>query len=103
MEKTYVCLSMGYMEEPVMMRDSGGFRYLDAKDLNVSSKLKEELQDWNDQYQNTLDHDDPMGSGFSEPQLEKAHVERGAELAKRLQEELGDGCLVDYKPIAPEK
>lgn len=103
MKKTYVRLSVGYMEEPVMMRDSDGFRYLEVDDLDVSSQLKEEIQNWNDQYQNTLDHDDPMSSGFSEFQLEKAHVERGAELAKRLQEEFGDGYLVDYKPIASEK
>jgi hypothetical protein len=86
------------MEEPIMIKDSDIFHHYAVQDLPISDELKSALNSWDEEYQSTFDSAYPPDSGFASIDLERAHVERGRELAERLQAELGDGYLVEYKP-----
>ncbi|MCO6181126.1 hypothetical protein [Ciceribacter sp. RN22] len=83
--------SLGYVPQKV----SGP---VDISNLPISASLREAIAGWDQQYQNTFNRPYPPDSGFSSPDLKVAHVKQGTELARRLQEELGEGYSVEYKP-----
>lgn len=87
-----------YLADPIFCPDSQYMGHVDVNDLPISHDLKEKIQEWNDEYQATFDTDYPPDSAFKSPQLETAHIEKGSELVKRLQMELGDRYIVEYKP-----
>ena len=89
-----------YMAEPVFCGDVDRMGHIDTDDLPVSDDLKKDLHAWNDEYQSTFDDSYPPDSGFSLPELELAHVIKGAELAERLQVEMGADYDVAYLPLA---
>jgi hypothetical protein len=62
--------------------------------------LKEAIQSWDDEYQSTLDSHYPPDSAFESLDAEAAHTRKGAELAERLQAELGEAYSVKYWPRA---
>lgn len=86
-----------YMEEPIMVKDDDIFHHKVIEDLSISDELKNKLRAWDDEYQNTLDLGYPPDSSFPTTELAVQHAQRGRELAERLQEELGDDYLVEYK------
>lgn len=85
------------MEEPIMIKDGDIFRHCDIQKLNCSDALKREIQTWDDEYQDTFNSEYPPDSCFDTLDAEKAHTERGAIIAERLQGELGDAYLVEYR------
>lgn len=87
-----------YMEEAIMVKGDDIFRHQDIDDLPVSAELKSKLRDWDDEYQNTLDQNDPLGSGFPSSKDEHLHNQTGAELSQLLQAELGAAYNVKYRP-----
>lgn len=95
---TTLRLAKEYLAGPVFCPDSEKMGHIDVEDLPVSEQLKRAIQAWDSQYQSTFDDEYPPDSGFISPELEAAHERQGAELAERLQEELGDGYSVEYKP-----
>jgi hypothetical protein len=62
---------------------------VDPESLPISGELKQELGDWAAVYDSTLKQTDPANSGFETLAEDDAFDERGANLAKRLQVELG--------------
>ncbi len=86
----------GYMEEPIMIKGTDIFYHCDVKELPISDDLKEAIQAWDDEYQGTLDSHYPPDSAFKSPEAKTAHTRKGAELAERLQAELGEAYNVKY-------
>ena len=86
-----------YMEEPIMVHDGDILRHCDIDDLAISDGLKSKLQAWDDEYQDTFDQNDPLGSDFPSNESAALHAKKGAELAQLLQGELGDEYAVEYK------
>ena len=80
-----------------LLPEGPAVRFIHPNDLPISVELKVFLQLWDETYQITFDHTNPSNSGFASPVLEAMHHERGKELAARLQQELGDDYLVEYK------
>ena len=79
---------------PLWRRGDGGTTNVDPATLPISAGLAAELLAWADDYDDTLDRDDPVSSGFADPAGEEAFNARGRELARRLAGELGRA--VDY-------
>lgn len=72
--------------------------HIDVEVLPISEELKCAIRLWDEEYQATFNTDYPPDSGFSSTASEQAHQIRGKELARRLQNELGDKYFVDFKP-----
>lgn len=97
MAKIPLRLWAAYMEEPIMVKETDIFSHCDVQTLPISDDLKEAIQAWDDEYQSTFDSAYPPDSGFSSPYAQAAHTRQGAELAERLQMELGDAYSVEYR------
>lgn len=91
-------LSPEYLASPIFCPDVDHMGHIDEKELPISEALKADLLNWDVEYQDTFDASYPPDSGFQTPELAEAHQKKGAELARRLQAELGEGFLVEYKP-----
>ncbi|CAM3657288.1 hypothetical protein KIPE111705_19195 [Kibdelosporangium persicum] len=85
----------GYQCSPLWLTGSNGGGNLSVYELPISDTLAGELWEWAGIYDGTLDRD-PRSSGFSTEEAGRRFVERGAELAKKLAAELGDGYVVSY-------
>ncbi|WP_213010004.1 hypothetical protein [Paractinoplanes toevensis] len=79
---------------PLWLRGGAGPTNIDPATLPISAALAEELLAWADEYDDTLDRDDPLASGFADRDAELAFYAHGRELAHRLAGELGE--TVDY-------
>ena len=69
---------------------------VDPDSLPISAELVTELNGWADDFDATLNADDPAASGFADAAAEGEFAERGMRLARRLGEELGEGYSVEY-------
>ncbi|GAB2612179.1 hypothetical protein Aab01nite_67810 [Paractinoplanes abujensis] len=78
-----------YESYPLWRRDADQVSNLDPGLLPISPELAAALMSWADEYDRTLDRDDPVASGFAEPAAEVAFAARGETLARRLVSELG--------------
>jgi len=86
-----------YLAGPVFCPDPEKMGHVDLKDLPISENLRVSIVNWNHEYQDTFNSEYPPDSGFATPESEHLHDKKGAVLAKRLQAELGDAYLVEYK------
>jgi hypothetical protein len=78
----------------------GGEEYnVDPEKLPISKALADELNAWGDEYDATLNLDDPASSGFPDDAAENAFAERGVDLARRLAAEVADRFRVEYHDI----
>ncbi|MBB4017447.1 MULTISPECIES: hypothetical protein [Chelatococcus] len=93
-----VRLANEYLAGPVFCPDSEKMGHIDVDDLPISEELKRAILAWDDEYQATFNSEYPPDSGFKSSDLEAVHIIKGAELAKRLQKELGNNYTVEYKP-----
>lgn len=76
----------------------GGSPYaLSEISLQLSQPLLSAIKSWAEEYDNTLDQDDPLSSGFATPEQEDDFVRRGVSLARRIYSELGDQATIEYK------
>jgi hypothetical protein len=85
-----------YDSYPLWRRDEDGTANLDPSYLRVSQELADELMRWADDYDRTLNREDPISSGFPDAAVESEFVERGRRLAGRLAAEVGDRYVVEY-------
>lgn len=70
---------------------------VDPNVLPISDELKQQLFDWSNEYDGTMNHSDPASSGFKSREVEMAFKERGVKLAHQLQKELGPNYKVLIK------
>jgi hypothetical protein len=78
-----------YDSYPLWRRDEDGT-------ANRSQELADELMRWADDYDRTLNREDPVSSGFPDAAVESEFVERGRRLAGRLAAEVGGRYVVEY-------
>ena len=77
------------------------FDFIDLIDLPISKDLYKAIREWSSRYTITLDRNYPLAPKFSNPDEEKAFIEDGYVLEKRLQDELGNNYKVTYFPRLP--
>ncbi len=90
-------LQTAFYEEPIIVDNGSDFTYVEVADLDISDELVKEIQVWDKEYQGTFNAEYPPDSCFDTPQLRLRHEQKGLELAKKLQNELGDSYVVEYK------
>jgi hypothetical protein len=73
-----------------------GTRNVDPADLPLDPELRQELLDWADAYDATLDPDYPPDSGFPSPEAEVEFDRQGRDLWRRLVEQLRGAATVSY-------
>ena len=86
-----------YLAGPIFCPDLGNMGHIEVNDLPISNQLKFEIIEWDKNYQATFNSDYPPDSGFGSHEAELLHVAEGRKLAKRLQEELGSGYIIEYR------
>lgn len=91
-------LASEYLAGPIFCPEPDSMGHIDVDDLPLSQELKAEITAWDSEYQATFNGDYPPDSGFGSPEVELRHIAEGEELAKKLQEELGGGYMVEYCP-----
>lgn len=69
---------------------------IDPKEIGLSRELCDQLQGWADEYDATLNRDDPVASGFSSAGAQRDFVQKGRELAGLVAGELGEAASVRY-------
>ncbi|APU16529.1 MULTISPECIES: hypothetical protein [Actinoalloteichus] len=68
-----------------------------ASYLGLSKATATDLEDWDQEYQRTLDHTYPPDSRFPSPEAKRAWIERGKELAARIKQDSSIVASVDYQ------
>ena len=89
-------LMADYQCFPLWEYEEDGARDVDPESLPISPALKKDLIDWAERLDSSLDWSDPGGTVWP-PGFWTGFNERGAELAKRLQEELGPDVQVEAR------
>ncbi|WP_203787500.1 hypothetical protein [Paractinoplanes rishiriensis] len=85
-----------YESFPLWRRATQGTSNIDPALLPITTELAGSLLRWADDYDLTLNRDDPLASGFPGPESESDFYARGEALARRLARELGDAFVVTY-------
>jgi hypothetical protein len=91
-------LAREYMAWPIFCPEQDKMGHVDVDELPLPQKLKAEITAWDGVYQATFNGDYPPDSGFGSPEAERQHIAEGKLLAKKMQEELGKGYVVEYCP-----
>ncbi len=92
-----VTLMADYYSSPLWWRgDLAGNIALD--ELPLTEATRSRLQAWADQYDVTLNREDPASSGFPSQDEADAFVAQGYELLRDLRRELGPDYEVVYRP-----
>ncbi len=90
-----VRLSAEYNCHPLWIVETDGLDNVRPKELGLSEELCRAIERWDEAYQRTFVPDDPVSSDFATAAEERAFEEEGVLLRARLQEELGDGSVVE--------
>lgn len=85
-----------YESFPLWQNNSAGPGNVDPASLPISPELAQELLDWADIYDRTLNRSDPLASGFPNPAAEDDFYALGESLARRIAVELGPQYSVEY-------
>ena len=97
--RTWIQLRVRHECPPVVWWPGGEFKSVDASALPISNRLRSDVERWSDDY-GTLSRPDNPGPGHFETVADAvAFAARGRDLQVRLQEELGDGWVVEYQPV----
>lgn len=96
------------MRKIKLMTDYGCFPLWDASGvtcgnidpgyLPISSVLRNRLFQWSIAYDQTLNEEDPLNSGFVDDFEKKKFLEEGEAIYEELKKELGSDYLVFYFP-----
>jgi hypothetical protein len=70
---------------------------VDPAMLPISPELRRDLMNWANEFDATLNAEDPPSSGFSAPEDERRFKEAAHALAQRLQQELGSAVKIQVK------
>jgi hypothetical protein len=94
--KQTIKVMVEYESFPLWRVNSDGPPNIDPASLPISRELAQALLSWADSYDRTLDRDDPLASGFSDPVVEDDFYAQGERLARQLAAELGAQYTVKY-------
>ena len=81
---------------PVWCTNSDNSGSIEPNQLPISQELKRDLLTWAATYDNTLNREDPLNSGFRSQEDEQKFRENGIQLHQRLQKELGQEVKVTF-------
>ena len=87
---------------PIWGMEDDNFGNIDPYSLPISKSLAEELLEWANKYDKTLNIEEPLNSGFENfENIEKENIFKyeGEKLFKTLKLELGDQYTVIYPRI----
>ena len=87
-------LMADYHCHPLWEASPGRVGDVDPNKLPISKYLCDQLLDWADVYDRTLNMEDPATSGFSNTEAVDAFQAQGAKLANQLRKELGPEYIV---------
>jgi len=90
-------LMADYQCYPLWVNSSNEVGNIDPDTLPISDFLKKELNDWSEEYDATLDLDDPANSGFKNLEDEVNFKKKGSYLQEELQKELGNDFEITYQ------
>lgn len=90
-------LMADYQCYPLWLNSDDAFGNIDPNSLPISNVLKNELNSWSDKYDETLNLDDPLTSGFATLDDERVFRKMGQSLKEKLQMKLGDDYEVIYQ------
>lgn len=79
---------------PLWEASPGKVGDINPASLPISDSLRDELRKWKQSYDSILNRSDPASSAFPNEAAEQEFKKTGFKLAKRLQQELGDGFEV---------
>ena len=81
---------------PIWGMEDDNFGNIDPYSLPISKSLAEELLEWANKYDKTLNIEEPLNSGFENIEKENIFKYEGEKLFKKLKLELGDQYTVIY-------
>lgn len=90
-------LMADYQCHPIWDMSPGMYGDIDPNTLPISADLRQKLADWALVFDETLDTEDPVNSGFKSDEMKAEFKEQGIKLAKQLQQELGSEFVVSVK------
>jgi hypothetical protein len=85
-----------YESFPTWTTDSESTTNMDPSELPISRDLVGDLMRWAQEYDHTLNRQDPVASGFASEKDEAEFYARGQELARRLADEVSGKYAVEY-------
>lgn len=88
-----------YGAPPIFCADVDQMGYVEPESLPLSESLLADLGVWDHEYQVTFREDYPPDSQFPSDKDRIHHNQRGLELSRRLEEELGPDTLVEFRPL----
>lgn len=80
------------MEEPLTLSGPIGYicHVVEGTEIGISEDLSKEIFDWNTEYQNTFDPNDPLNSGFLRQEQAEEHDAVGVRLRDKIERQVGD-------------
>lgn len=90
---------MEYLASLVLCDDVEEIGHIEIEDLAISIGCKQALEEWNYEFQMTVNDEYPPNSGFSSQKQLNKHIQEGKFLAVALQKELGAEYEITYVPI----
>jgi hypothetical protein len=73
--------------------------YIPLEKLHISDKIRSAFDDWNKEFQATLDRSYPPDSGFNNSEHLSSFNKTGIELAKLIKANLGSDVKVRYEEL----
>lgn len=96
-------LMADYQCFPLWEASPGEVGNIDPNSLPISTSLRDQLMDWADVYDSTLNWEDPAISGFVSVDAVEVFKVQGMRLAHQMREELGPEFVVLVKMNASVK
>ncbi len=76
--------------------DDSVFENIDPKSLNISDDLFDKINNWEDEFENTFNSEDPSKSGFPDKDAEISHELKGVQIWKQLINEIDFAEVIFY-------
>jgi hypothetical protein len=95
-EQTTLKVMADYESFPTWTTSRTSTENVDPDDLPISRGLVVDLLRWAQEYDDTLNREDPIASGFASDEEEATFYECGEALARRLAGELSGKYVVEY-------
>lgn len=92
-----------YQCYPLWFNSKEDFGNISPDEFPLSLSLKESLSSWQNEYDATLNIEDPFNSGFKNEHEEKLFGEKGFQLWNKLIDELGEKYSIQYFNVVDGK
>lgn len=90
----HIKLMADYDCHPLWDMTCGEYGDISPCELPISKKLQSRISEWGAKYNETLDRDNPINSGFTSKEQEQEFKKEGAIIADCLKIELGPDYII---------